>query len=80
MPSIAIHFDVEIEMDYDSFNGRTPQEFADLVHDDVINALWDMRDEEVKGLYTDVKKVTTYNEGKVTDHELTGYATIGLTS
>ena len=70
---------VEIEMDYDSFNGP-PQEFAELVHDDVINALWDMRDEEVKGLYTDVRKVTTYNEGEVTDHDLKGHATIGLTS
>ena len=80
MPSIAIHLDVEIEMDYDSFNGRTPQEFAELVHDDVINVIWDMRDEEVKGLYTDVRKITTYNEGEATDHELAERATIKLSS
>jgi len=76
---IEIQLSVEIEMDYDSFSGRTPQEFADLVHDDVINAIWEMRDDDVKGLYTDVKKVTTYDEGKVTDHQLSGYR-IGLTA
>jgi hypothetical protein len=77
VPSIAIHMNVEIEMDYDSFNGRTPQEFAELVHDDVISAIWEMRDDDVKGLYTDVKKVTTYNDGTVTDHDL---REIGLTA
>lgn len=79
MSAIEIQLSVEIEMEYDSFSGRTPQEFADLVHDDVINALWEMRDDDVKGLYTDVKKVTTYDEGKVTDHKVPEHA-IGFTA
>jgi len=53
---------VDIEMDYDSFTGRTPEEFAELVHDDVITAIWEMRDDEVKGLFTDVKTVRTYED------------------
>lgn len=79
MSAIEIQLSVEIEMEYDSFSGRTPQEFADLVHDDVINAIWEMRDDDVKGLYTDVKKVTTYDEGKVTDHKVPEHA-IGFTA
>lgn len=55
-------------MDYDSFSGRTPQEFAELVHDDVITAIWEMRDDDVKGLYTDVRKITTRNDGTTTEH------------
>lgn len=63
MPNtIAIELSVKIEMNYDSFDGRTPEEFAELVHDDVISAVWDMRDEEVIGLYTDVKEITTFDE------------------
>ena len=56
---------VDIEMDYDSFNGRTPEEFAELVHDDVITALWEMRDDEVKALFTDVKTVRTYEDARL---------------
>jgi len=55
---------VDIEMDYDSFTGRTPEEFAELVHDDVITAIWEMRDDEVKGLFTDVKTVRTYEDAQ----------------
>ena len=56
---------VDIEMDYDSFSGRTPEEFAELVHDDVITAIWEMRDDEVKGLFTDVKTVRTYEDAQL---------------
>ena len=55
---------VDIEMNYDSFSGRTPEEFAELVHDDVINALWEMRNDEVKGLFTDVKTVRTLEDAQ----------------
>ena len=68
MPTIEISLTVDIEMDYDSFSGRTPQEFAELVHDDVITAIWEMRDDDVKGLYTDVRKITTSNDGTTTEH------------
>ena len=77
MSSITIQLNVDIEMDYDSFCGRTPEEFAELVHDDVINALWEMRDDDVKGLYTDVKKVTIFDDGTTTDHS---FRSIGLTA
>ena len=64
MPTIEIQMTVDIEMDYDSFSGRTPEEFAELVHDDVINALWEMRNDEVKGLFTDVKTVRTLEDAQ----------------
>lgn len=61
-PIAQISFTVDVEIDYDSFEGRTPEQFAEIVHDDLIDSLWEMRDGAVQGLMTEVKSV--YVTGK----------------
>ncbi len=56
-PLAQIKFLVELEIEYDPFQGRTPKEFAEIVHDDLIDSLWEMRNGTVQGLFTDVKSV-----------------------
>ena len=61
-PIAQISFTVDVEIDYDSFEGRTPEQFAEIVHDDLIDALWEMRDGTVHGLMTEVKSVYVLGE------------------
>ena len=56
-PIAQISFTVDIEIEYDPFEGRTPEEFSEVVHDDLIDSLWEMRNGTVQGLMTDVKSV-----------------------
>jgi hypothetical protein len=56
-PIAQISFTVDIEIEYDPFEGRTPEQFAEIVHDDLIDSLWEMRDGAVQGLFTDVKSI-----------------------
>jgi len=69
VPTIEIKMQVEIELQYDPFDGRTPAQFAELIHDDVIESLWEMRPDSVEALYTDVKEITTINDGVIAKHE-----------
>jgi len=56
-PLARIEFTVSLEIEYDPFQGRTPEQFAEVVHDDLIDSLWEMRNGTVQGLFTDVKSV-----------------------
>ena len=57
-PSIAsITLQVELEVEYDPFKGRTPEQFADLIEDDLHSALSDFRENDVKGIYSKVESV-----------------------
>ena len=56
-PIAQINFTVDVEIEYDPFEGRTPEEFAEVVHDDLIDSLWEMRNGTVHGLFTDLKSV-----------------------
>ena len=38
-PIAQISFTVDIEIEYDPFKGRTPEQFAEIVHDDLIDSL-----------------------------------------
>ena len=51
-PLAQIKFSVELEIEYDPFQGRTPEQFAEVVHDDLIDSLWEMRNGSVQGLFT----------------------------
>ena len=59
---------VDIEMMYDPFQGRTPAQFAELIHDDVIESLWEMRPDSIEALYTNVNEITTFDDGTVSKH------------
>lgn len=61
-PIAQISFTVDIEIEYDPFKGRTPEQFAEIVHDDLIDSLWEMRDGTVQGLFTDVKSIHVIGE------------------
>ena len=61
-PIAQISFTVDVEIEYDSFEGRTPEQFAEIVHDDLIDALWEMRDGTIHGLMTEVKSVYVLGE------------------
>ena len=61
-PIAQITFSVDIEIEYDPFQGRTAKEFAEIVHDDLIDSLWEMRNGTVQGLFTDVKSVEVIGE------------------
>jgi len=61
-PIAQINFTVDMEIEYDPFEGRTPEQFAEIIHDELIDALWEMRDGIVHGLMTDVKSVYVLGE------------------
>tara|TARA_R100000005_G_C5000135_1_gene206964 strand:+ start:1672 stop:1863 length:192 start_codon:yes stop_codon:yes gene_type:complete len=56
-PVAEIKFHLELEVSYDPFQGRTPKEFAELVHDDLHRVLSDFREEDVLGIFSDVASV-----------------------
>ena len=61
-PIAQISFTVDVEIEYDPFEGRTPEQFAEIVHDDLIDSLWEMRDGAVQGLFTDLKSIHVIGE------------------
>ena len=58
-PSITVSFQIDIDLEFDSFKGKTPLEFARNVEDDLIDALADLRS-EVLGVYTSINNIETH--------------------
>ena len=58
-PSITVSFQIDIDLEFDSFKGKTPEEFACNVEDDVIDALVDLRS-EVLGVFTSINNIETH--------------------
>ena len=58
-PSITVSFQIDIDLEFDSFKGKTPEEFAHNVEDDLIDALVDLRS-EVLGVYTSINNIETH--------------------
>ena len=56
-PIASIKLQVEIEAKYDPFKGRTPEQFADLIEDELRCALFDFREEEIESIYSKVESV-----------------------
>jgi hypothetical protein len=42
VPILSLTFSVDIELEYDSFNGKTPEQVADALQDDIHELLWDI--------------------------------------
>tara|TARA_R100001163_G_C4874715_1_gene74861 strand:- start:175 stop:369 length:195 start_codon:yes stop_codon:yes gene_type:complete len=61
-PIAQISFVVDVEIEYDPFDGRTPEQFSEIVHDDLIDSLWEMRNGTVHSLLTDVKSIQVIGE------------------
>ena len=58
-PSITVSFQIDIDLEFDSFKGKTPEEFAQNVEDDAIDALLELRP-EVLGVFTTINNVETH--------------------
>lgn len=56
-PFVLVRFSLEMEVDYDPFKGRTPEQFAEIIQDDLHNALLDFREEDVQGIFSSVESV-----------------------
>ena len=52
MPTAIISFQVDLEIDYDPFKGKTLEEYADIVQEDLEDCLWDVREGELEGFFT----------------------------
>ena len=59
-PVVQVTFQVEIELEFDSFKGKTPQQFAENVEDDMMDALTEMRP-EILGVFSTMIDVTPIN-------------------
>ncbi len=46
-----------MEVDYDPFKGRTPEQFAEILQDNLHIALQDFREEDVQGTFSSVEAV-----------------------
>lgn len=56
-PVAQMKFHLELEVAYDPFQGRTPEEFAEVVHDDLHRVLNDFREDDVEAIFSDVVSV-----------------------
>lgn len=59
---LRLTFTVELEVKYNSFDGRTIDEFAEAVHDDVCDALFEVREDDVLGVFTDLVEIETIQD------------------
>lgn len=60
-PILTVKLSVEFEVEYDPFTGRTPEQFADIIDDDLHRALNDFREDDVKGIFSKVESVEQIN-------------------
>ena len=60
-PILTVKLSVEFEVEYDPFTGRTPEQFADIIEDDLHRALNDFREDDVKGIFSKVESVEQIN-------------------
>lgn len=59
-PTIMVSFAVDLELTYDPFKGKSPVEFANLIEDDLYDALMDFRPETIAA-YTSITAINDDN-------------------
>ena len=52
---------LELDVDYDPFKGRTPQQIADLIQDKLNDLVFET-DKNIRGAYTDVTSVVLLDD------------------
>ena len=50
MPKLTVSFAVDVEVEYNSFNGKTTDEIAEALQDEMHDLLFEL--EQVTGVYT----------------------------
>ena len=56
-PLVNISMQVDLEVEYDPFTGRTPDQFAKVIEDDLHTALNDFREDDVQGIFSTITSV-----------------------
>ena len=59
-PVLNIVINLEIEVEYDPFCGRTQQQFSESLLDDLHDSLLDFREKDVQALFSSVVSVQEY--------------------
>ena len=59
-PCLSIKYEVEIEVDYDPFQGKTKQQFAQSLEDDLHSVLLEFREQDVQAVFTNVVSIQEY--------------------
>lgn len=58
----TVRISLEFEAEYDSFHGRTLQEFGELIDQELHESLHDFREEDVVGIFSRVESVDLVNQ------------------
>ena len=56
VPKLIVSYGVELELEYDAFSGRTPEEMSELIQDKLDDLLFEV-DPRVVGVYTTVTNI-----------------------
>lgn len=56
VPKLTVSFAIDLEVEYDSFNGRTPEEMAELLQDDLHDLLFEVNP-FVKGVFSTITSI-----------------------
>ena len=59
-PTITVSFAIDLDLKYDPFKGKSPEEFAALIEDDLSDLLLDLRP-EILGVFTSITSVHEHN-------------------
>lgn len=57
-PIVNVRFSLEFECKYNPFEGRTPEDYADLLQTDLHQILSEFREDEIEGIFSTIEKVT----------------------
>jgi len=58
-PKLTVSFAVDIELNYDSFGGKTPAEFAEAIQDEIDDLLFEASP-HVVGVYSSITSIESY--------------------
>ena len=58
VPKLTVSFEVDLELDYDSFGGKTPYDVAVALQDELNDLLYEASS-TVVGVYTHITSVTS---------------------
>ena len=56
VPKLNVSFAVDLEVEYDSFTGKTPEEFAIALQDELDDILFEVNP-NIKGVYTSITAI-----------------------
>ena len=56
-PLVIVQMKVDFEVEYNSFSGRTPEQFSKTLEDDLHTALHDFREDDVQGIFSTITSV-----------------------